>query len=156
MDNDREAQHNRLTEPHRSMAAKVAWKKHRNSYMRANRKKERDSMNKTFYGISKELGEMLTEEVTKDNMFDLECQIAFNTISGAIGINIDKDSANVSISTNLLEKGYGNYKLETNPNDEESFKQLYEDLKDEFTVLCQSFDNDVKQILAKHGLRTIG
>ena len=36
------------------------------------------------------------------------------------------------------------------------FKRLYEDLKDEFETLCTSFDTNVKQILAKHGLRTIG
>ena len=153
---DRESQHNRLTEPHRSMAAKIAWKRHHSSYARANRKKERDSMNKTFYGISKELGEMLNEEVTKDDMFNLECQVAFDTISGAVGISINKDNANVSLSTNLLEKGHGNYKLETTPETDEVYKRLYEDLKDEFETLCSSFDTNVKQILAKHGLRTIG
>ena len=79
MDKDREEQHRRLTEPHRSKATKLAWKKHHNSYMRGVRKRERDNMNKSFYDIAKQLECLMNEaETEKDNVFDLSL-IIFST-----------------------------------------------------------------------------
>lgn len=156
MDTDREAQHRRLTEPHRSKAAKLAWKRHHNSYMQANRKKERDNMNKSFYAISKELEESINKineaKVNKDDIFDLNCEISLSNISGGLSFKINKDTGEVSISTSMLEVGHGNYRLENMP-EQEALKGLYEELKDELEQLANTVDQSMTQIIAKHGLR---
>lgn len=156
MDTEREAQHRRLTEPHRSKASKLAWKRHRNSYMQANRKKERDNMNKTFYSISKELEESMRKideaKVNKDDIFDLNCEVIFDNLSGGISFKINKDDGAVSFSALLNENGHGSYRLENMPN-EEALKGLYEELKDEIEQVASMVDQSMKQILAKHGLR---
>lgn len=152
MDQERQAQHNRLTNPHRSKSAKIGWKRYRGNYMRAARKKERDSMNKSFYSLSKEIAEALSEaKIEKDNVFELNSEILFENISGGIAISIN--DGNISISTLLNEDGQGNYKLFNTPQDEDSYKNLYNDLKDELFEICKYVDQNIKQVLAKHGLR---
>ena len=156
MGTEREEQHRRLTEPHRSKGAKIGWKRHKSSYNRANRKKERDSMNTSFYDIAKQLEETMNEsEVIVDDMFTSGCEIAFEHIAGGIGIKVNAETGEISITSTLAEEGHGNYKLETSPMTD-TYKQLYEDLKDEFSTLCNTFDKGVQQIIAKHGLRTTG
>ena len=156
MDTEREAQHRRLTEPHRSKASKLAWKRHRDSYNRANRKKERDNMNKSFYSIAKELQESINSlyetDITNDDIFDLTCDIAFTNITGGIGFHINKDTGEVSFTSSLMEKGSGNYRLENMP-EEEALKGLYEELKDELEQVIKTVDHSISQIIAKHGLR---
>ena len=150
--------HRRLTEPHRSKAAKLAWKRHHDSYMRANRKKERDSMNKTFYTIAKELEECMDTlqeaKMQKDDIFDKTCEIVLDGISGGLSFKIDATDGTISFSTILSQAaGRGNYKLQTPANNEEAYNKLYEDLKDELTYICNTIDDSIKQILAKHGFR---
>lgn len=152
MDQERQAQHNRLTNPHRSKSAKIGWKRYRSNYMRAARKKERDSMNKSFYSLSKEIAEALSEaKIEKDNVFKLNSEILFENISGGIAISIN--DGNISISTLLNENGQGNYKLLNTPQEEDAYKNLYNDLKDELFEICKYVDQNIKQVLAKHGLR---
>ena len=70
---DREQQSRRLRNPHRSKGSKIGWKRHRDSYMRANRKKERDNMNKTFISVARDLEEALgihEAKILKDDIFD--------------------------------------------------------------------------------------
>ena len=152
MDQERQAQHNRLTNPHRSKSAKIGWKRYRGNYMSAARKKERDSMNKSFYSLSKEIAEALSEaKIEKDNVFELNSEILFENISGGIAISIN--DGNISISTLLNEDGQGNYKLLNTPQEEDTYKNLYNDLKDELFEICKYVDQNIKQVLAKHGLR---
>lgn len=156
IDNEREAQHRRITEPKRSKASKLAWKRHHNSYMMANRKKERDCMNKSFYNISKELEEAMTglneAQVEKDDIFDLNCDISLSNISGGLSFSINKDNGEVSISTSMIEGGHGNYRLEVMPQ-EEALKGIYDELKDDLEQLAKTIDQSINQIVAKHGLR---
>ena len=154
MDNEREAQHHRLTEPNRSRATKLAWKRHHNSYMQGNRKKERNNMNKTFYSISKEIEEALNEaKIQKDDIFDLKGEITFDNLSGGFSFSINKDDGNISFSTMLTEDGHGNYRLENTPSNEDFYKELYEDLRDDLQELAKTVDDSMRQILARHGLR---
>ena len=150
MDKDRT---DRMKHLHQSNSAKIAWKKHRANYMRANRKKSRDNMNKTFFGIAKELEPYINEaEQQKDDIFDLKYETSFENISGGLSFSINKETGDISFTTLLNEEGHGNYKSE-NESTEDSLKSLYNDLKDEFTMLANNIDTSVRQILAKHGLR---
>lgn len=152
---DREEQHRRLTEPHRSKATKLAWKRHHNSYMQGVRKRERDNMNKSFYDVAKQLECLMNEsEIEKDNVFELSADIIFNNVSGGVSFKINKDNGEVSFSTNMQEVGSGSYKLQSDIQTEDAYKQLYEDLKDELSSLCETFDTNIQQILAKHGLKS--
>lgn len=153
LDDTEEDRHNRLTQAHRSYGAKKGWLRHRSSYSRANRKKERDSMNKSFRNIMQEAKALINEEVTKDDVFELNGEISFSTISGAVGIKVDKEDGNISLSTVLIEKGNGNYKLEVAPSTQDAYKQVYENLKDDINTLCASFDNELNQILIRNGLK---
>ena len=153
---DREAQHNRLTNHKSSKATKLAWKRHHDSFMRGIRKRERNKMNKTFYSISKELEECLSSlkeaEQVKNDVFNLEYGLEFDKVSGGISFNINKEDGSVSISTSLNEGGRGSYKLVNPPVDETGYKNLFEELKDEFQYIASTLDDSVKQILAKHGI----
>jgi cytochrome P450 len=153
IDDTEDSQHNRLTQAHRSMGAKKGWMRHRSSYSRANRKKERDSMNKSFRNIMQEAKALINEEITKDDVFELNCEISFKTISGAIGVKVDKEDGNISLSTALIEKGNGNYKLEVAPSTQDAYKQVYENLKDDINTLCANFDNEINQVLIRYGLK---
>jgi hypothetical protein len=153
IDDTEDSRHNRLTQAHRSMGAKKGWMRHRSSYSRANRKKERESMTKSFRNIMQEAQSLINEEVIKDDVFSLEGQISFATISGAVGIKVDKEDGNISLSTVLLEKGNGNYKLEVAPSTQDAYKQVYENLKDDINTLCASFDNELNQVLVRYGIK---
>lgn len=156
MDQDREEQHRRLTEPHKSQATKLAWKRHHNNYMQGMRKRSREEMNKSFYDVAKELEECLKlheAKVKKDDIFDLNCELVFDNISGGISFTIDPETGSVSFSTSLDEQGHGAYRLENMPQSQDEFKSLYNDLKDELSTLATTIDDNMKQISAKHGLR---
>ena len=151
---DREQQSRRLRNPHRSKGSKIGWKRHRDSYMRANRRKERDNMNKTFISVARDLEEALgidEAKILKYDIFDYKFEVLFDNISGGLSFSI-KDG-NISFSTLLNENGHGNYKLETPPQNEEAYKELYNDLKDELQTIASSLDESFKSILSKHGLR---
>lgn len=148
-----EEQHRRLTEPHRSKGAKLGWKKYRSNYMRGFRKRERMD---TFADIRERLKETLKQiqeaKLEKDSMFDLKGEIVFENLSGGLSFSINKDNGTVSISTTLNQNSKGNYKPQTDDTD---YENLYEDLKDELSMLAKTIDDSMKQILAKHGLREV-
>ena len=146
--------HNRLTNKEKSYAAQKAWKRHHASYMRGTRERERNMENKTFYGIAKELESRLTEaEVAKDNVFEQNALITFNNISGGISIGINKEDQTVSISCTLPEQGSGAYKL-LNAQDETALQNLYTNLKEDLLNLCNTFDQEIQQIISKNGLKS--
>lgn len=159
MTDDREAQHNRLTNAHRSRGAKKGWLRHRDSYMRANRKKERENTSRTFLSISRELAEALKDvneaKLADENVFKLDFDVKFEHLAGGVSVVIDKKTGEVSFSVALNEDSKGGYKLESLPS-EEGYKQLYEDLKDDLLELCDTVDKGIMQIVAQHGLRTTG
>ncbi len=154
MDNERESQHNRLTNNKKSASAKRAWKRHHGSFMRGARERERKSMNKTFYGLAKELETKLTEaSFAQDNVFETELEIVFSSLAGGIGMKVNADTGAVSFSTTMAELGSGGYKLTQSPTSE-SIQALYTNVKDDLFNLCQYFDKEMEQILAKNGLKS--
>lgn len=133
----------RLHNKEKSDAAKIAWKRHHSSYMRGVRKKER--MN--FYDLAKEMEKVNESKIVRDNVFDKQLDISFDTISGGISFGI-KDGT-VSFSCSLEETGSGSYALEQ--GDETA---LYNDIKEDLKQICQMVDDEMRQILAKHGLKS--
>ena len=152
MDQDREAQHNRLTNNKKSQAARKAWKRHHASYMSGTRKRERNYMNKTFYGVAKEIEEALSESrISRDNVFNMELTISFETISGGVSLKANDEDKTVSISCTLDETGSGAYGLTTGEPD--AIKNVYNGLKDDLQNLCNNFDQEFQQLIAKYGLK---
>ena len=144
----------RLHNKEKSDAAKIAWKRHHSSYMRGTRKRQRNMENRTFYGIAKELESKLTEaEISKDNVFEQNVVITFNNISGGISVGINKENQTVSISCTLPEHGSGAYKL-LNVQDETALQNLYTNLKEDLLNLCNTFDQEIQQIISKNGLKS--
>ena len=150
MDQDREAQQHRLRNRQKSDAAKVAWKRHHSSYMRGTRKRERDMENKTFYSLAKELDEKINEEkVVQNNVFDKHSEICFDTIAGGIAINVNPQEQTISVSVSFTKQGSGSYSLEQ--GDVES---LYKPLTEDLQNICSMVDTEMKQVLAKYGLKS--
>lgn len=141
---DEEARKHRLTNRKKSDAAKLAWKRNHYSYMRGVRKRERDMENKTFYSLAKEL-----DEATKvrDNVFKKELDISFDTISGGISLGINNGT--ISFSCSLNETGSGSFALEAG-HEEALYKSISEDL---FNI-CKMVDDEMKQLIAKYGLKS--
>lgn len=145
---EEDEQKHRLHNKEKSDAAKLAWKRHHSSYMSGTRKRQRNMENRTFYNIAKEMDEKLNEtKIVRDNVFDKQLDLSFDTISGGISLGIKNGT--VSFSCSLEETGSGSYKLEQ--GDEEA---LYNDLKEELQRICQMVDDNMKQILAQHGLKS--
>lgn len=152
MDNEREQLHNRLTNRDKSKQSKLAWKRHHASYMRGTRERERNTMNKTFYGVAKELEEKMQEAaMTQDNVIDNKLDITFEHVTGGLGMTIDETTKDVSISVQLQETGSGNYKSTTQSPEE--LKTLYNNLKGDLLSLCRNFDNEVLQLVNRYGLK---
>lgn len=144
---DNEQKH-RLHNREKSDAAKLAWKRHHSSYMSGTRKRERNMENRTFYNIAKDLDEKINEcKIVRDNVFEKQFDLSFDTISGGISLGI-KDGT-VSFSCSLEETGSGSYKLQ---NGEE--EALYNDLKESLQQICQMVDDEMKQLIARHGLKS--
>lgn len=144
---DKEQKH-RLHNREKSDAAKLAWKRHHSSYMSGTRKRERNMENRTFYNIAKDLDEKINEcKIVRDNVFEKQFDLSFDTISGGISSGI-KDGT-VSFSCSLEETGSGSYKLQ---NGEE--EALYNDLKESLQQICQMVDDEMKQLIARHGLKS--
>lgn len=153
MDNERKELHNRLTNNKKSRATKKAWKRHHASYMQGTRERERNCMNKTFYGVAKELEEMMSEAaMTQDNQVDDELDITFSNIAGGIGLDIDNKTGNVSISVQLKETGAGNYRTEQ--IDQTSLDTLYKNLKTDLLNLARNFDDEIAQLITRYGLKS--
>lgn len=148
MDKDREEQKHRLHNREKSDAAKLAWKRHHSSYMQGTRKRERDMENKTFYGIAKELDEKINEsKIVRDNQFQQQLDLSFDTISGGISFGVKEGT--ISFSCSLEETGSGSYALlQGNPEDK------YNDIKEDLKQICQMVDDEMKQLIAKHGLKS--
>lgn len=150
MDQDREAQQHRLRNRQKSDAAKLAWKRNHNSYMRGVRKRERDMENKTFYSLAKELDEKINEEkVVQNNVFHTHSEICFDTIAGGIAINVNSQEQTISISVSFTKQGSGSYALEQG-----KVESLYEPLTEDLQNICNRVDTEMKQVLAKYGLKS--
>ena len=150
MDQDKKEQQHRLYNREKSASAEKAWKRHHASYMRGARERERNYMNKTFYGVAKELEKTMDESrLSRDNIFDLEASISFETVSGALALKVNEENGTVSIACSLDETGSGAYGLQ----DTNNIKSVYEGLRDDLQNLCNNFDEELTQVLAKYGLK---
>lgn len=163
MDNEREQQHRRLTNKHKSHGAEKAWKRHHGSYMKGVRKRERDKIKSIYADRNKdenmdnlsikEINKLFESEVIKDNVFKNDLGISFNNIAGGVVVDINPKDANVSISTTLDGTGEGSYKL-VNAQGEQDYINLYESIKEELTNICNRFDEEISQLLSKYGLKS--
>lgn len=150
---EEEQRKNRLNNKDKSKQTELAWKRHHGSYMRGARKRSRNSMNKTFYGVAKEIEAAMTEAaMTQNNELDNELDITFENITGGFGMTVDKDG-NVSLSVQLKETGSGNYRLPSEQSSEE-LNTLYKNLKDDLLNLCRNFDSEVSQLIQRYGLKS--
>lgn len=150
-DSEDDAQHHRITNRKKSDAAKLAWKRHHQSYMAGTRKRERDMENKTFYSLAKELDskvESVNEEsIVRDNVFEKQLDLSFDTISG--GISMGVKNGTISFSCTLEETGSGSYALEQ--GDEEA---LYKRIAPELQNICKMVDDEMRKLLAQNGLKS--
>jgi len=149
-----DAQRHRLRNKDKSDAAKLAWKRHHQSYMTGTRKRERNMENKTFYSIAREIDSKLTkdeglneESIVRDNVFDKQLDLSFDTISGGLSFGIKEGT--ISFSCSLEETGSGSYALEQ--GDEES---LYKSIKEDLQNICKMVDDEMRQLIAKYGLKS--
>ena len=153
-ENDERSLHNELTEPHRSKAAKIGWKRHRSKYNAANRKKERENMS-TFYSVANDLKEYLQSineaKVVKDNEFEYDFEIDLENIAGGIAFSINKETNDVSFSVKLSENKRGAYRLLTEEGTD--ITSLYDNLKEDIKTLSETIDSEMKNILSKYGLK---
>lgn len=152
MDQDREEQKHRLHNRDKSDAAKLGWKRNRVSYTLGNRKKERESMNKSFYDICKEMDNIAEAKEGRDDIFEGEYEVTLQNIAGGIAYKINKETGNISFSTTLEQSGSGQYRLLN--YDDKTLEELYKNLKADIMELCQNFDDGIQQIIAKHGLNS--
>ena len=153
-ENEEEQRSNRLNNKDKSKQTELAWKRHHASYMRGARKRSRNTMNKTFYGVAKELEEMMSEAaMTQNNELDNKLDITFENLTGGFGMTIDDQSGDVSISVQLKETGSGNYRVPTEQSKEE-LNTLYKNLKNDLLTLCRNFDNEVAQLITRYGLKS--
>lgn len=152
-DIERDQQHNRLQNKKKSKATELAWKRHHASYMRGTRERERNTMNKTFYGVAKELEEVMSEAaMTQDNQIKDELDITFNNLTGGIGLDINDKTGDVSISVQLRETGSGNYRATT--KDPQELDNLYKNLKTDLLNLARNFDAEIQQLVTRYGLKS--
>ena len=152
-DNEDEQLHNRLTNKKKSKESELAWKRHHASYMRGARERSRNTMNKTFYGVAKEIEGVLSEAaMTQDNEIDKQLDITFEHLSGGVGLTIDDQNNDVSISVQLKETGAGNYKAIV--GDPQELNNLFQNLKTDILSLCRNFDDEIAQLVNRYGLKS--
>lgn len=154
VDSDREEMHRRLTNKHRSHAAEQAWQRHRSNYNRGIRSRERANLSSIYADNEKDesLNANMTEaEILTDNIFELHQVLDFKNIAGGISFDVDGNSSLVNFTVSLDGEGTGSYKPQTNL-DEAGLRTLYREVKQELTDLCNHFDEEIQQIIAKHGL----
>ena len=148
-----DAQRHRLRNKDKSNATKLAWKRNHSNYMRGVRERERKEMNRSFYDICKEMEEHLTEaQTSRDNIFKDKLAFTFDNIAGGIALSINKDNGTLSISTSLEQGGSGQYGLSN--YDDAALKSLFSNIKNDLLNLCQNFDDEIQQIIAKNGLKS--
>ena len=145
---DEEARKHRLRNREKSDASKLAWKRHHSSYMTGTRKRQRNMENKTFYSLAKELDSKVNEEaIVRDNVFDKQLDLSFDTISGGISMGIKEGT--ISFSCSLEETGSGSYALEQ--GDEED---LYKQIKTDLQNICKMVDDEMRQLISRYGLKS--
>ena len=148
-----DAQRHRLRNREKSDAAKLAWKRHHQSYMSGTRKRGRNMENKTLYSLAQELNsktqdESLNEEsIIRNNVFDKQLDLSFDTISGGISMGIKEGT--ISFSCSLEETGSGSYALEA--GDEEN---LYKQIVPELQNICKMVDDEMRNLIARFGLKS--
>ena len=167
MEQDREELHHRLTNKHKSHAAELAWQRHHASYMSGVRKRQRDDLNSIYTDDKEEKDEAMNinelnnklskhiqeAEEEQDNVFDLEYKTDLNTIAGGIAFGINKNNNTVSFTTSLNGKGEGSY-MSTVKLDDSALQNLYNSIKTDIQAVCDNFDKEINQILAKNGLKS--
>ena len=110
-------------------------------------------MNKTFYGVAKEIEGVLSEAaMTQDNEIDKQLDITFEHLSGGVGLTIDDQNNDVSISVQLKETGAGNYKAIV--GDPQELNNLFQNLKTDILSLCRNFDDEIAQLVNRYGLKS--
>lgn len=153
---DEEARKHRLTNKQKSKSAELAWKRHHSSYMSGTRKRGRNMENKTLYSLAQELNsktqdtkdESLHEEsIVRNNVFDKQLDLSFDTISGGISMGIKEGT--ISFSCSLEETGSGSYALEA--GDEEN---LYKQIVPELQNICKMVDDEMRNLIARFGLKS--
>ena len=145
-------QTHRLNNKKKSNATKLAWKRNRASFMSGVRKRERDSMKRSFYDVCKDMNELQEAKVDKDNVFDSKLEISLESIAGGVALSINKDNGNVSFTTTLNQSGSGMYRLTT--FDDATLKTLFSSLKEDLLNVCKNFDEEINQMIAKNGLKS--
>jgi len=145
-------QTHRLNNKKKSNATKLAWKRNRASFMSGVRKRERDSMKRSFYDVCKDMNELQEAKVDKDNVFDSKLEISLESIAGGVALSINKDNGNVSFTTTLNQSGSGMYRLTT--FDDAALKTLFSSLKEDLLNVCKNFDEEINQMIAKNGLKS--
>ena len=155
MEHDREerTEERRFIDRNKSRAAKKGWKRHHASMMRGVRERERNMENKTFYGVTNDLEEMLDEtKILPDGELHNDLNITFEFISGGFSAKLNEETGDISMSVNLRETGSGCYNLEQT-NLAQS-KQIFKDIRQDLQNLCDNFDKEIKQLLARYGLKS--
>lgn len=145
-------QRHRLRNKHKSNASKLAWKRNHGNYMKGVREKERKEMNRSFYDICKANEHLLEAQVSRNNVFKDKLAFGFDNIAGGIAVSINKDNGTLSISTSLEQTGNGQYGL-TN-YDDATLQALFSNIKNSLLDLCQTFDEEISQIMAQNGLKS--
>lgn len=155
MEHNREerTEENRFIDRNKSQGGKKAWKRHHASFMQGVRERERNMENKTFYGVTKELEEVLDEaKIVQQGDISKEFQTTFEFIAGGVAAKLDKATGKISISVALGETGSGAYALQQ-PNNEQ-LQQIFTGLREDLQNICNRFDEEVQQVIAKYGLKS--
>ena len=155
MEHNREerTEENRFIDRNKSQSGKKAWKRHHASFMQGVRERERNMENKTFYGVTKELEEVLDEaKILQQGDISKEFQTTFEFIAGGVAAKLDKATGKISISVALGETGSGAYALQQ-PNNEQ-LQQIFTGLREDLQNICNRFDEEVQQVVAKYGLKS--
>lgn len=157
-ESEEEQLHNRLTNNKRSKATEKAWKKYHGSYMRGARKRSRNMENKTFYGMAKDLEAKLENkideaQITGEGPNGTDINIRFENITGGLSLSMNKNTGYISISVSLGELGNGNYRV-ANSTSPEDAAEVCKNIKDELLSLCSNFDDEIKQLITRYGLKS--
>lgn len=154
----------------KSLSAKYAWKKHRDSYRKGINKRMRDEMRKIDYKDKKDrpmynlvdkikdtnekLQDVLEAKIDKRDIFDLEGRVTMENIAGGIAVNVNADTGELSISFTLNDtsESQGAYRLQNALQDKDAYEQLFKNILKDVGELAQSIDKDINQIMGKYGL----
>ena len=111
IEREERTEEDRFIDRDKSMAGKKAWKRHRSSFMKGVRERERKNMNKTFYGVTNELEEMLDEsQILSGGELKNELDITFEFISGGFSAKLNEETGDISFAEKGTIKKYDDLK----------------------------------------------